>query len=60
MRFMEFVYANPVIIYAFRVICATLCGALVGLERTKRSKEAGIRTHCIIAGAAALIMVGSK
>ena len=60
MKFMEFVYANPVIIYAFRVICATLCGALVGLERTKRSKEAGIRTHCIIAGAAALIMVVSK
>lgn len=60
MRFMDFVHANPIIIYAFRVICATLCGALVGLERTKRSKEAGIRTHCIIAGAAALIMVVSK
>lgn len=35
-------------------------GALVGLERTKRQKEAGIRTHCIIACAAAVFMILSK
>lgn len=56
----EFFAAYPVFVYLFRIFLATLCGAFIGLERTKRSKEAGIRTHCIIAGAAALFMVISK
>ncbi|MBQ8892950.1 MAG: MgtC/SapB family protein [Clostridia bacterium] len=43
-----------------RLIAALICGAFIGLERTKRSKEAGIRTHCIIACASALIMIISK
>ncbi len=43
-----------------RILAAVILGALVGLERTKRSKEAGIRTHCIIACASALIMIVSK
>lgn len=55
-----FLGQNPVIIYILRIVAAAGCGALIGLERTKRSKEAGIRTHCIIACASALIMVISK
>ncbi len=47
-------------IFLFRIVLATFCGSLVGLERTKRSKEAGIRTHTIIAAASALIMLISK
>ena len=50
----------PLLAYLLRIFAATACGALVGWERTKRSKEAGIRTHCIIACAAALIMIISK
>ena len=50
----------PIFAYLLRIIIATACGAIIGLERTKRSKEAGIRTHCIIAGAAALFMIISK
>ena len=46
--------------YFLRIAVATLCGVIIGLERTKRSKEAGVRTHCIIACASALIMVISK
>ncbi|MBQ7935319.1 MAG: MgtC/SapB family protein [Clostridia bacterium] len=46
--------------YFLRIAVATLCGVAIGLERTKRSKEAGVRTHCIIACASALIMVISK
>lgn len=55
-----FFAAHPLLIYLVRILAATLCGAIIGLERTKRSKEAGIRTHCIIACAAALIMIISK
>ena len=43
-----------------RIVVAGLCGAFVGLERTKRLKEAGLRTHCVVAIAAALIMIISK
>lgn len=56
----EFFTTYPVAIYLLRMLMATLCGAVIGYERTKRSKEAGIRTHCIIAGAAALFMIISK
>ena len=55
-----FFQSYPTVDYILRVVIATFCGAIIGLERTKRSKEAGIRTHCIIACASALIMVISK
>jgi putative Mg2+ transporter-C (MgtC) family protein len=43
-----------------RIVAAGICGAIIGLERSKRLKEAGLRTHCVVAVAAALIMVLSK
>lgn len=46
--------------FALRVLAATLCGGLIGYERTKRLKEAGIRTHCLVACASALFMIISK
>ena len=46
--------------YILRVLVAGICGIIVGLERKNRSKEAGIRTHFVVASGAALIMVISK
>ena len=46
--------------WLFRLVVAALCGLAVGLERTARSKEAGMRTHTIVCFAAALIMIVSK
>lgn len=43
-----------------RVVVAGICGCIVGFERSKRLKEAGLRTHCVVALASALIMVISK
>ena len=43
-----------------RVVVASFCGAVIGFERSKRFKEAGIRTHVIVCCASALIMVVSK
>jgi len=43
-----------------RIVVATFCGLLIGLERTKRQKAAGIRTHCVIAAASAVMMILSK
>ncbi|MFR7592121.1 MAG: MgtC/SapB family protein [Longibaculum sp.] len=43
-----------------RIMIAGFCGAFIGYERRNRNKEAGIRTHTIIALSAALIMIVSK
>ena len=44
----------------FRIFLAGICGMIIGLERKNRSKEAGIRTHFVVACGAALMMVVSK
>ncbi len=46
--------------YILRLLLAAICGALVGLEREKRQKNAGLRTHIIVAMASALMMIVSK
>jgi putative Mg2+ transporter-C (MgtC) family protein len=38
------------------VVLAMLLGALIGLERETKSKPAGLRTHMLVAGAAALLV----
>ena len=43
-----------------RVVIAALCGAIVGLERKNRLKEAGTRTHLVVCFASALFIVVSK
>ena len=43
-----------------RLILAGICGGLIGYERKNRLKEAGIRTHLIVALASALMMIISK
>lgn len=46
--------------YIARVIVAALCGSVIGLERSRRQKEAGIRTHIIVCLSSALFMIVSK
>ena len=46
--------------FLLRIVVAGLCGVAIGFERKNRSKEAGVRTHFIVACAAALMMVVSK
>ncbi len=56
MEFMEAYHINLI----FRIIIACVCGIAIGFERNNRAKEAGVRTHCIVACAAALMMIISK
>ena len=44
----------------FRLLLAGLMGGFIGLERELRAKEAGIRTHFIVALGAALFMIISQ
>ena len=54
-------FSTPQILeFCLRVIVAALCGAAIGFERTRRFKEAGIRTHIIVCVAAAMAMIVSK
>lgn len=46
--------------FLLRLVVAGICGCLIGYERKNRLKEAGMRTHIIVALGAALIMIISK
>lgn len=46
--------------FFLRIVLASVCGILIGFERSKRLKEAGVRTHCMVACGAALMMIVSK
>lgn len=46
--------------FFIRIIVACICGAAIGYERSRRLKNAGLRTHIVVCCAAALMMIVSK
>ncbi len=52
--------ADRLLAFAVRLLLSCLCGAAIGFERSRRFKEAGIRTHIIVCLGAALAMIISK
>lgn len=48
------------VVYVVRMLIASICGFIIGIERGKRQKDAGIRTHLTVALGSALMMVISK
>ena len=56
----EFFSMHPEIIYVLRIILAGICGGIIGFERTLRQKDAGFRTHIIVAVGAAIQIIVSK
>lgn len=45
------------VMYITRLLIASVCGILIGFERKNRAKEAGVRTHSIVACASCLMML---
>ena len=45
--------------FILRIFCAAVLGGLIGLEREWRAKEAGFRTHFLVALGSALFMIVS-
>lgn len=43
-----------------RIVVASICGAVIGMERSQRLKEAGVRTHLLVCCTSALIIIISK
>ncbi len=48
------------VVWILRIFFAAILGGVIGTERSRRQKEAGIRTHVIVALGSALIMIVSK
>ncbi|MBR0410053.1 MAG: MgtC/SapB family protein [Eubacterium sp.] len=46
--------------FLIRILIAAVLGASIGIERKRRDKGAGVRTHCIIALTSAVFMILSK
>ena len=46
--------------YLIPILVAAFLGSVIGFERKKRSKEAGIRTHALVCMGSSLMMVISK
>lgn len=51
---------NEQLIWIFRIFISAITGAFVGYERYSQSKEAGVKTHSIVALASAMMMILSK
>ena len=43
--------------WLLRLAASVLCGALIGYERYNKAKEAGIRTHAVVALGSTLLMI---
>ena len=56
----EFLTQYSSLVLVIRIIFAGVCGGIIGAERTLRQKDAGFRTHIIVAMGSALMMVISK
>ena len=46
--------------YFLRMLISAVCGGLIGLERKRRMKEAGVRTHLLVGLGSAMMMLVSK
>ena len=51
---------SPTLLYSLRLVFAAALGAVIGFEREWRAKEAGLRTHFLVAMGSALVMIVSK
>lgn len=57
---MMIIQEQPELEYVLRLVIAGVLGGLVGAEREYRSKEAGMRTHFLVALGSSLIMMVSQ
>ena len=54
------VTAQCELVLFIRLLISVICGMVIGWEREKRLKSAGLRTHMVVAMASALMMIISK
>ena len=54
------IFQNYNLEFALRLGIAMICGGVIGIERTRRNKGAGIKTHMLVCVGAALFVIMSK
>ncbi len=54
------IFSNHNLEFAIRLFAALVCGGVIGIERTKRNKGAGIKTHILVCVGATLFVILSK
>lgn len=55
-KILDLIY-NSNLLYIIRIIIAIICGFAIGIERDYKNKNAGTKTHCIVALGACLCMI---
>ncbi|HHX70190.1 MAG: MgtC/SapB family protein [Miniphocaeibacter sp.] len=55
-KILDLIY-NSNLLYIIRIIIAIICGFAIGFERDYKNKNAGTKTHCIVALGACLCMI---
>lgn len=53
-------WKEEILDFVVRILCAAVAGFAIGFERKSRSKEAGVRTHTLVAIGSAILMIISK
>lgn len=53
-------YLSNEAMYILRVVIAMFCGIIIGYERENRNKQAGLKTHALVALGAAVATIVSK
>ena len=59
-RFLAGFDGAQVLEMVLRLVIAAVLGGIVGIERSRRFKDAGVRTHSMVSCASALLMIISK
>lgn len=60
MIFDDSCFGGPMLTLAIKLFLAALAGALIGFEREKHGRPAGLRTHLLVALASCLMMIISE
>ncbi len=56
----EMLYELNIVSISFRIFLSMVCGGLIGLERTRRSRPAGFRTYMLVCLSSALVMMTNQ
>lgn len=60
MNFDDHCFGDPLLTVTIKLLLAALAGALIGIEREKHGRPAGLRTHLLVALGSCLMMIISE
>ena len=58
-QIIDYLHSFNLVSAILRLIVATICGGLIGFERERHGRTAGLRTHILVCLGAAITTVGA-